>query len=71
VAPPHHDAVLSDTADTAPTQRDRHIQTIAENRHALVMDVRLTAVNGPAKVPSGRITKGGTASLRYDRRLAA
>ena len=30
VAPPRVDAVLSDTADTAPTQRDRHIQTIAE-----------------------------------------
>ncbi|WP_406567478.1 transposase [Azospirillum canadense] len=30
VAPPHRDAVLSDTAETAPTQRDRHIQTIAE-----------------------------------------
>lgn len=30
VAPPRRDAVLSDTAQTAPTQRDRHIQTIAE-----------------------------------------
>lgn len=30
VAPPRSDAVLSDTAGTAPTQRDRHIQTIAE-----------------------------------------
>ena len=30
VAPPRSDAVLSDTAETAPTQRDRHIQTIAE-----------------------------------------
>jgi len=29
VAPPRCDAVLSDTADTAPTPRDRHIQTIA------------------------------------------
>ncbi|MBK3803292.1 IS5 family transposase [Azospirillum brasilense] len=31
VAPPRADAVLSDTAATAPTQRDRHIQMIAEN----------------------------------------
>ena len=31
VAPPRADAVLSDTAATAPTQRDRHIQVIAEN----------------------------------------
>lgn len=30
VAPPRVDAVLSDTAETVPTQRDRHIQTIAE-----------------------------------------
>lgn len=30
VAPPRRDAVLSDTAETAPTQRDRHIQMIAE-----------------------------------------
>ena len=30
VAPPRIDAVLSDTAATAPTQRDRHIQVIAE-----------------------------------------
>lgn len=30
VAPPRYDAVLSDTAETAPTQRDRHIQMIAE-----------------------------------------
>ena len=33
VAPPRSDAVLSDTAETAetaPTQRHRHIQTIAE-----------------------------------------
>src|SRR3954453_20127610 len=29
VVPPHSDAVLSATADTEPTQRDRHIQTIA------------------------------------------
>ncbi|CAO3439572.1 Transposase [Azospirillum argentinense] len=31
VAPPRADVVLSDTAATAPTQRDRHIQMIAEN----------------------------------------
>ncbi|CAO3363655.1 Transposase [Azospirillum palustre] len=30
VAPPRRDAVLSATAETAPTQRDRHIQMIAE-----------------------------------------
>lgn len=30
VAPPRRDVVLSDTAETAPTQRDRHIQMIAE-----------------------------------------
>ncbi|OYD83796.1 IS5 family transposase [Azospirillum brasilense] len=30
IAPPRSDAVLSATADTAPTQRDRHIQAIAE-----------------------------------------
>ncbi|CAO3419956.1 Transposase [Azospirillum doebereinerae] len=30
VAPPRRAAVLSDTAETAPTQRDRHIQMIAE-----------------------------------------
>ncbi len=30
VTPPRIDAVLSDTAATAPTQRDRHIQAIAE-----------------------------------------
>lgn len=30
VVPPRADAVLSDTAATAPTQRDRHIQVIAE-----------------------------------------
>src|SRR3954451_24525295 len=29
VVPPHADAVLSATAETEPTQRDRHIQTIA------------------------------------------
>lgn len=29
-SPPRSDAVLSDTAGTAPTQRDRHIQMIAE-----------------------------------------
>ncbi len=29
VAPPRRDAVLSDTAETAPTPRDRHIQAIA------------------------------------------
>ena len=30
VVPPRRDAVLSDTAETAPTPRDRHIQQIAE-----------------------------------------
>ncbi|WP_391349730.1 transposase [Azospirillum sp. A23] len=30
VAPPRRDALLSDTAETAPTQRHRHIQMIAE-----------------------------------------
>jgi len=30
VAPPRSDAVLSDTAETVPTQRNRHIQTIAQ-----------------------------------------
>jgi transposase len=30
VIPPRVTAVLSDTAETAPTQRDRHIQMIAE-----------------------------------------
>src|SRR5690348_3746472 len=30
VVPPRADAVLSDTAETAPTQRDRHLQQIAE-----------------------------------------
>nr|WP_247895233.1 transposase [Azospirillum brasilense] len=30
VAPPRADTVPGDTADTAPTQRDRHIQVIAE-----------------------------------------
>ena len=30
VAPPRRDAVLSNTAETAPTQRDRHIQRTAE-----------------------------------------
>jgi hypothetical protein len=30
VVPPRADAVLSATADTGPTQRDRHIQWIAE-----------------------------------------
>jgi hypothetical protein len=30
VAPPRSDAVLSDTAEMAPTQRDHHILTIAE-----------------------------------------
>jgi len=30
VAPPRRDAVLSDTAETVPTQRDRHILAIAE-----------------------------------------
>ncbi|HYF85380.1 MAG TPA: IS5/IS1182 family transposase, partial [Azospirillum sp.] len=30
VAPPRSDAVLSDTAATAPSQRDRHIQMIAQ-----------------------------------------
>jgi hypothetical protein len=30
VVPPRADAVLSATADTEPTQRDRHIQAIAE-----------------------------------------
>ncbi len=30
IAPPRADAVLSDTASTAPTQRDHHIQVIAE-----------------------------------------
>ena len=30
VAPPRSDAVLSETAKSAPTQRDRHIRTIAE-----------------------------------------
>ena len=30
MAPPRRDAVLSETLDSAPTQRDRHIQTIAD-----------------------------------------
>jgi hypothetical protein len=30
VVPPRRDAVPSDTAETAPTQRDRHLQLIAE-----------------------------------------
>lgn len=30
IVPPRADAVLSDTAETAPTQRDRHIQEIAK-----------------------------------------
>ena len=30
VVPPRADAVLSATADTEPTQRDRHIQAIAD-----------------------------------------
>ncbi len=31
VVPPRIDAVLSDTAETAPSQRDRHIQAIVES----------------------------------------
>lgn len=31
VAPPRSSAVASDTAETSPTQRDRHIETIAEH----------------------------------------
>jgi hypothetical protein len=30
IVPPRRDAVLSETAETAPTQRDRHIQAIDE-----------------------------------------
>lgn len=30
VAPPRRDAVLSETAETTPSQRDRHIQMIAQ-----------------------------------------
>jgi hypothetical protein len=31
IVPPRITAVLSETADTAPTQRDRHLQCIAES----------------------------------------
>ena len=31
VVPPRRDAVPSDTAETAPTQRDRHLRSIAEH----------------------------------------
>jgi hypothetical protein len=30
IVPPRATAVLSETAETAPTQRDRHLQRIAE-----------------------------------------
>jgi len=30
IVPPHADAAFSDTAETAPTQRDQHLQQIAE-----------------------------------------
>ena len=31
IVPPRSNAVLSDTAETAPTQRDRHLQQIAKH----------------------------------------
>ena len=31
IVPPRATAVLSETAETEPTQRDRHLQCIAEN----------------------------------------
>ena len=42
IVPPRSTAVPSDTAETAPTQRDRHLQCIAENGpHGMAEGVRL------------------------------
>jgi hypothetical protein len=41
IVPPRSSAVPSETADTAPTRRDRHLQLIAERTHALAESVRV------------------------------
>ena len=48
VAPPRRDAVLSGTSETAPTPRDRHIQTIAE--HGRMAWQRTSGYNVRARV---------------------
>lgn len=59
VIPPRAAAVLSDAAETAPTQRDRHIQTIAE--HGRLAWQRQTDY--------GKRAKAETAMARYKRIL--
>ena len=54
-----HGGVLSDVAETAPTQRDRHIQTIAERGH----------LGWQRQTKYGKRSKAETATARYKRIL--
>lgn len=59
VIPPRATAVLSDAAETAPTQRDRHIQTIAERGR----------LGWQRQTDYGKRSKAETAMARYKRIL--
>jgi len=59
VIPPRATAVLSDVAETAPTQRDRHIQTIAERGR----------LGWQRQTEYGKRSKAETAMARYKRIL--
>lgn len=48
---------MAETAETAPTQRDRHIQTIAERGH----------LEWQRQTEYGKRSKAGTAMARYKR----
>jgi hypothetical protein len=59
VIPPRATAVLSDAAETAPTQRDRHIETIAERGR----------LGWQRQTDYGKRSKAETAMARYKRIL--
>ena len=62
VIPPRATAVLSTAAETAPTQRDRHIQTIAERGAGWTGSGRPTMARGRRRKPQWRAISASSAA---------
>ena len=72
IVPPRCTAVPSDTAETAPTQRDRHLQFIAGHQRAAWRKASGDTKRARAEAAIGRFKQviGDTLRSRTDRRRA-
>ena len=70
--PPQSTAVPSETAETAPTQRDRHLQGIAEHGRAAWQKASGTTKQAQAEAAIDRVKQviGDVLRSRTDRRQA-